>query len=71
MLPGECIQKEETTCCDCKATLKLDVFRSAAGWYIGFFCFNCGPYSRESGYYKSQREAQWDLENGEWKGRWE
>tara|TARA_R110000765_G_scaffold334881_1_gene425216 strand:- start:28 stop:246 length:219 start_codon:yes stop_codon:yes gene_type:complete len=35
---------------------------SAAGWYIGFRCISCGPYSRESGYYATPDEAQQALD---------
>lgn len=36
----------------------VQVCRSAAGWYIGRFCFLCGPISRESGYFCSAEEAE-------------
>ena len=32
--------------------------------YIGYFCPCCGPYSRESGYYKTFKEALDALESG-------
>ena len=57
-LPGECVNDTETKCMDCQTHLKVDVQHSAAGYYIGFFCPNCGPYSRESGYYRTIDEAR-------------
>jgi len=40
----------EITCMDCKTELPLKVCHSAAGFYLGYFCPNCGPYDRVSGY---------------------
>ena len=42
---------------------KLDVYLSGAGYYIGTYCA-CGPYSRESGYYRTRELAQADLDTG-------
>lgn len=42
---------------------KLDVYRSAAGFYVGTYC-HCGPYTRESGYYPSHELAQAALQSG-------
>lgn len=57
MIPGETIATgARPTCVDCDVTPKLEVCRSAAGWYIGTHC-GCGPYSRESGYFSSREEA--------------
>ena len=54
MLPGETIASGAPSACpDCAAQLQLEVLQSAAGFYIGTRC-NCGPYSRESGYFKSR-----------------
>lgn len=44
--------------------LTVDVHMSAAGYYIGTYC-NCGPYSRESGYYRDFDEAQQALISGD------
>lgn len=49
---------DESICEDCGETMPLDVHKSAAGWYIGRFCKNCGPHSRESGYFKNEKEAR-------------
>ncbi len=61
-LPGEVVGKSTTKCC-CGKRLTVRVLRSAAGYYIGFLCDDCGPYSRESGYYKKATEAAKALED--------
>lgn len=48
-------------CEDCKILMNLQVLSSNAGYYIGMQC-NCGPYSRESGYYKKRTDAEKELE---------
>ena len=63
-LPGECFNDSLTTCIECGAELPIKVCVSAAGYYIGFFCPHCGPYSRESGYYRSREEAEMILGSG-------
>lgn len=66
MLPGETILSgAPATCSDCGLTPKLEVLRSAAGFYIGTRC-NCGPYSRESGYYPDSESAAIDLREQSW-----
>lgn len=63
-LPGETIADGTTARCeDCGKMPKLDVYRSAAGFYIGPHC-NCGPYTRESGYYRTRELARADLDSG-------
>jgi len=62
-LPGETVGAY-TTQCDCGQELRLGVQRSAAGYYLGFFCPKCGPYSRESGYYRTREEAAEALRQG-------
>jgi len=40
---------------------ELKVMRSAAGWYVGRDCVEDGwlmPYSRESGYFATETDAQ-------------
>lgn len=54
MLPGEC-GHIGCVCSDCGVELKAQILRSAAGYYLGTQC-NCGPYSRESGYYRTREE---------------
>ena len=63
MIPGETIANGATdTCCGMK--LELQVLSSGAGYYIGTQCPYCGPYSRESGYYKTSVDAQSALDSG-------
>ena len=63
-LPGECVRDVETSCVDCGAHLEIQVCKSMAGYYVGFWCGACGPYSRESGYYRSYEEAEKALSTG-------
>lgn len=62
MIPGEITGMQPSTTCTCGNVLKLEVLRSAAGYYLGYFCGGCGPYSRESGYYGTRKEAETDLD---------
>ena len=57
-LPGECVGDTQTVCLECGAVPDIQVLRSPAGYYIGFLCPRCGPYSRESGYFRSRKEAE-------------
>jgi hypothetical protein len=43
--------------------MEPSVQRSAAGYYVGTWC-DCGPYSRESGYYQTAEEARSALDTG-------
>ena len=63
-LPGECVNDIKTTCHECGTELTIEVLKSAAVYYIGFFCPQDGPYSRESGYYRSYEEAEKALSTG-------
>ena len=64
MLPGETIASgAPSTCAHCFKEVENEVLRSAAGYYIGTICA-CGPYSRESGYYRTEEDAQRALDNG-------
>ena len=63
-LTGECVNVSHTICIECGTELPIKVCASAAGYYIGFFCPHCGPYSRESGYYSSRDEAETALSRG-------
>ena len=53
-----------TKCLDCDKELEVQVCQSAAGFYIGYWCNEDGPHSRESGYYKSAKGAQEALDQG-------
>ena len=61
-------------CEDCGHVLRLEVLRSSARsyvgtcYYIGTECY-CGPYSIESGYYRTHKQAERALVRGE-HGRW-
>lgn len=48
---------QQPVCTDCGEPMPLIPLQSAAGWYAGRAC-NCGPYSRESGYFRSREEVQ-------------
>jgi len=62
VMPRETIRLGASkTCPECGVTPELGVYRSAAGWYIGTYC-RCGPYSRESGYYATEEQAERALE---------
>jgi hypothetical protein len=67
-LPGETLRKVEHTCEDCGTRMELSVQQSAAGYYLGFWC-NCGPYSRETGYYPTHEAAKAALDSGEFSWR--
>lgn len=59
MMPGECVGgKPEIACMDCGAILKLQVCNSGGGYYIGYWCNECGPYSRESQYFTVKEVAE-------------
>ena len=62
--PGECVNAIRTACSECDTELAVKVCVSGAGFYIGFFCPHCGPYSRESGYYSNREEAEHALNSG-------
>ena len=54
-----------TECMDCGTWLELQVCRSGAGYYLGYMCDCCGPYSRESGYFPSYDIAKDALDSEE------
>jgi len=57
MIPGETIATGgAATCAECGVTPKLEVLSTQA-YYLGTMC-NCGPYSRESPYYKTRKDAE-------------
>jgi hypothetical protein len=64
MLPGECVGSLTETCFDCRSEMVIRVCRSAAGYYLGFLCPKCGPYSRESGYFPTRDDATAALASG-------
>ena len=57
MLKGETISSGAPSVCpECSRVLEFKVCSSFAGYYIGTEC-DCGPYSRETGYYRTYAEA--------------
>jgi hypothetical protein len=52
---------DDMMCDECGEPMPLDVHMSAAGYYLGRMCM-CGPYSRESGYFKTREDAEEELE---------
>lgn len=63
MLPGECVGINGAEC-DCGEKLELEILRSNGGWYyLGYFCPQCGPFSRETTYLASREEAEKVLNN--------
>lgn len=66
MLDGETIKSGAAKVCDeCHVDVltRLGVLRSGAGYYVGTTC-ECGPYSRESGYYGTRAQAEAALSSG-------
>lgn len=66
MLPEESFENG-AFCSGCGKQLFYEVLKSAAGYYIGTACdnVNCpdyGPNSRETVYYKTESEANEDLD---------
>lgn len=58
MMPGETIfSGASETCPDCGIKPELQVCQSPAGFYLGTYC-DCGPYSRETNYFKTRKEAE-------------
>ena len=45
-------------CMGCHKFLPVGVCVSAAGFYVGTVCENCGPYDRKSMYSKSEEEVE-------------
>lgn len=67
MIHGETIATgAEQTCRDCRVTPKLQVCRSPGSllFYLGTYC-KCGPYSRETGYFGTRKEAEAALKDWE------
>ena len=63
-LPGETIPSG-SKCEECGEVLKHEVLQNANGaWYIGTWCSNDGPYSRESCYFSTKEDAEESLKNG-------
>jgi hypothetical protein len=61
-MEGELAGIHDTVKCSCGAELRLDVQHSAAGYYLGYWCEECGPWSRETDYFKTRKDAEKALE---------
>ena len=57
MLPGDTLVSGVSAVCDCGYKFELEVLMSVAGYYVGTFCPNCGPNSRETGYFATREKA--------------
>ena len=58
MGPGETMASGASRRCGgCGKIHKVRVLQSGAGYYVGAFCCQ-GPYSRETGYFGSPKEAE-------------
>ena len=68
MLPGETVGTGGIDCEDCGTHLDLQVCHSGAGYYLGYLCPQCGPYSRESDYFGTFEGAEKALKNPEGSG---
>lgn len=68
MIPGETVATGAPVVCpDCgEHVLGPREMQSTAGYYIGYVCDGCGPYSRESGYYPTFKAASEALKTGEY-----
>lgn len=65
-LPGETLATGAAeVCADCGIRFVIKVLRSAAGYYLGTEC-QCGPWTRESGYYDTAAQAQEALDQGDY-----
>ena len=57
MLPGETILTGAPRKCDeCGVTVEYKVCQSNEGFFVGTEC-NCGPYTRETGYFGEWHKA--------------
>ena len=57
-LPGEILGAKLHAQCDCGEIIPLGLCRSVPGFYLGYVCPKCGPYSRETAYYSTERQIQ-------------
>ena len=66
VLPGETVATGASPICDCGEKLEPQVCKSPAGYYVGYWCDEDGPFSRESGYYRTREEAERALKVGDY-----
>ena len=67
-IAGELTGSDALRCSDCNVLMRNRVLCSWAGYYIGKAC-DCGPYSRESDYYRSAGECEAALVTEDYKRR--
>ena len=46
-------------CKTCGHEMVLEVLYNHSGYYLGYVCDNCGPQTRETGFYASRHEAEY------------
>ena len=61
-LPGETLGGVTTICEECGNKEPLRVLSTPGGYYVGYWCVECGPISRESAYFQTRRAAEKSLE---------
>ena len=62
LLPKESVRSKAIDDCDeCSGPLEFRICSSLAGYYVGIFCGDRGPYTRESEYYRSKQDLERDL----------
>lgn len=61
-LEGELNGLKLEVICECGVKMPLEVLHSFAGYYLGYACGQCGPYGRETDYYKTRVIAQAELD---------
>ena len=64
MMPGETVKTGASNVCDCGKEMRDEVCQSGAGYYIGTQC--CYLNSRESGYFRTRKDAEAALESGDY-----
>jgi predicted RNA-binding Zn-ribbon protein involved in translation (DUF1610 family) len=52
------MEKIIETCFNCKTIMEPSIERSNGKYYVGYWCPNCGPYDRISGYFATRAEAE-------------
>ena len=48
-------------CKVCGREMVLEVLHNHSGYYLGYVCGICGPQTRETGYYATPEEAEYDF----------
>jgi len=62
-LPGELLGVDGAECPECHRNLSLEVLESPAGFYLGYYCPEHGPISRETSYFMTAAKASIALQN--------